>query len=147
VSRGKSPKLAAIRLREKNREGRALKGRVHVDIDMDDLVFGSMAETMRKMMALDGCGGAEASVRIGDSDVTISRDTQMGWVERLRGFSSLAQSVAPEKQAEACKSMLEADGWVLAGGTLKTPSWMEEHHEAPVGDAKKIPGLEWLGEI
>ena len=147
MSRGKSPKIAAIKLREKNREGRSLQGRVHVDIDMDDLVFGSMAETMRKMMELDGSAGGDVMVHIGGSDVTISRDAKMGWVDRLRGFSSLAQLVASGNRLDACKTLLDADGWVVAGGTIKTPSWMAKHHEASIGDATKIPGLEWLGEI
>ena len=145
MSRAKDPKLAAIRLREKNRESRTLQGNVDVDVDMDDLVLGSMAGTMQKLMALSGDGG-DVAVKIGDAEVTISRDSDMGWVDRLRGLGSLAQLVASDSRLDACKTLLEADGWVVAGGTIKTPSWMK-HHEASIEDASGIAGLEWLGEV
>ena len=128
-----------------------LPRRAPVKADMDDLVFGSMSKTMRILNAIHGAAGWDMSTTKWvapdeSSSIQMERDEGADWRERLHSIWQAAHTIAPSEEAARsyARGIMEADGWVVARGKMRSPVWMDEISEFDVREVAKMEGFGWL---
>ena len=116
--------------------------------DFGDAIVEGMVDSIRAFCSYqyDSNGEDILEVEIAEGvSIRIGRELGSGWISRITSLGEVAQSIAQQyelDQSDVFRRLYQHDGWVMSGGTLKTPIWMRPHREVLVDD---LPAkLIWL---
>lgn len=117
-------------------------------VDLEDVLLLGLGDTLSKMVK--NFGTEYVSVMTSNGYKEIKRIPQepnesfdcriMHMVEGAKFFAEAAEL----DYSEIIPYVLVIDGWSWNENVFRSPVWMHDHREIPIGDAREIDGLSWL---